>query len=231
MSSTYKINLYNLQQSTQTMWCFLGEQDIKPYAPVYANSNTFLMVPPFNNGTIDNSFTIPLQYVIQAGASNNPVELNTRISTNASQYTDLGMEWLASYFPEPSRRYPELRLEGTTSNNQLVVATNSYNKVDESINSWYGSMTYGMEYTGNLIGLTWSPEPNFTYQIKPRIAFYVAIGSFESDTLVDINMISRESALVTEYDFNENNECTVIRHENGSWSIRPGNQPPSIFSK
>lgn len=231
MPTEYKINLYNLEGSAQKMWCFLSEPESNVSAEVYANSNSFLTVPTYS-GSQQNSFTIPLQYSVQVGASNNAVGLDIQIRSSVTENTDLGVEWLANYTQESGEKIPPtLTQGGTAPSNELAITTNSYNKSEEPLNSWYGSMTYGVETAEGFIGLTWSPDPARTYEIKPKVTFYVAIGSFQSNTLADINAISSTSAEITENAFDGNNECTVTRNPDGTWSVAPGNVRPTNFTE
>lgn len=229
MPTEYKINLVNLTSTSQLMWCFLSEPESTISEEVYANSNTNLNVPP-STGKEQNSFTIPLQYSVQAGASNNAVGLNIQITSSVTESTDLGVGWLASYTQDSVNTPPTLETMDATLDDELAITTNIYEKEDEPINSWYGSMTYGVQSSDGFIGITWSPTPATTYQIKPKVTFYVAIGDFSTNTLADINTISSSAAVVTEADFDRNNECTVTRNSDGSWVIEPGNTTPTSLS-
>lgn len=232
----YKIYLFNLQESTHKMWCFLGESASNISAKIYGNSNTFLSVPLYT-GIQQSYFIIPLQYIIELGASVQPVGSNIFISSSVRTETALGMKWLASYFQEPNERIPPTISEnGVTSNKNLEIATNAYNKNEEPINSWYGSMTYGLESPSGFTGLTWSPNPSTYYSIEPEIIFHIAIGPFSADVLVDMEDVKRHSANVLNSDFDANVECTVIYNADGTWSIKQGYTPPepnilSILSK
>lgn len=218
----YKIYLVNKEGSSQKFWCFLSKPESEISPEVYANSNTFLTVPPYT-GSQENSFTIPLQYIVKVGASNNAVGLQTRIQSSVTENTKLREAWEAKYIQKRGEKIgPTLHKAGTAPEGTLNITTNTYDKSAESLNNWYGNMTYGVQSEEGFIGITWSPDPARTYEIKPKVTFYVAIGSFSSNTLADINRISSNAAMVTEDDFNGHEECTVTRKSNGSWSVTPG---------
>lgn len=230
MPTEYKINLYNSEGSAQRMWCFLSEPESDISAEVYANSDSSLTVPTFT-GSEQNSFTIPLQYSVQVGASNNAIGLDIQIDSSVTKNTDLGVEWFAAYTQDKEENIPPtLEKVSTAPDNQLAITTNEYDKSAESLNSWYGNMTYGVESAQGFIGVTWSPDPAKTYEIKPKVTFYVSIGSYQSNTLADINSIASSAAVITEDDFDGNNECTVTRNVDGSWSVMPGNVSPDDLS-
>ena len=171
-----------------------------------------------------------MQYIVAAGASNNAVGLETLILSQVTEKTNLEVEWLASYTQEKGEKIgPTLGLDGkTTPSGELALLSNSYDKSAEKLNSWYGSLTYGVKSEEGFMGLTWSPDPLTTYEIKPKVNFYVALGSFSSNTLADINAISTNSANVTEDKFDGNYEATVYLRKDGKWDVIPG--PPSTTS-
>lgn len=224
----YKINLVNMLSDTKTFWCFLSKPESEISPNVYANSDTFLSVPEFT-GSQKNAFTIPLQYSVQVGATNKAVGLNTLIESSDTHNTDLGIEWEATYTQEKGKRIgPSLAKTGTTPANQLAMVTNAYDKSAEKLNQWYGNMTYGVKSKNGFIGLTWSPDASTTYEILPKVTFYIATGSFIPNELADINKISTQSAVVTEKDFDGNNECTVTLNKEAKWVVTPGSPPEGI---
>ena len=224
----YKINLINKSTKAEKFWCFLSQPESDISSKVFANSSTFLTVPVFN-GTQSNSFTVPLQYIVGVGASNNAVGLDIKIESAVAESTDLGVAWEASYTQQTGEKIPpKLANIGTAPTNQLTISTNQYKKADEPLNNWFGNMTYGVRSLEGFLGITWSPDPGSTYQIRPKVKFYVAIGSFQTNTLADINTISRQSAEINEDDFDGNFECTVTRTPDGGWSVVPGPPPSNV---
>ena len=87
MATEYKIYIVNASGNGQLFWAFLSEPVVSNAPNVFANSNTNLYIP--GGSTNLNSFTIPVQYVIGAGASNNAVGLNTVIESSATRNTEL----------------------------------------------------------------------------------------------------------------------------------------------
>lgn len=88
MPTNYTIYLINQSSSTQTFWCFLARpQEVASDPTVFANSSASLAID--SNDPATNSFTIPVQYVVAAGASNNAVGLNVKVNSTISQNSDL----------------------------------------------------------------------------------------------------------------------------------------------
>lgn len=223
MPTTYKIHLKNLQSADKTFWCFLNLPESQISADIYANSSANLTVSQYQSGQ-DDSFTIPLQYVVQAGASNQAVALNTLIQSSLKKNTDLAAAWHADYFP--ANKGPKLYLATDVpnpDNKEVDIWTNDFDKSQERLKNWYSSLTFGVLSQNGFMGVTWSPDPSETYRIKPKVQFYVATGSFESNTLADITAISSQSAPVTADSFDGNNECTVTLLSTGKWLVEPGN--------
>ena len=225
MPTVYTIHLRNTQANKQPFWCFLSEPESGINAKVFANSSANLTVPTYT-GSQDNYFSIPLQYMVQAGASNNAVGLNTRIVSNVKEDTDLGLGWLATYFP--LNEGPTLDQEGTCPTDELDITTNNFDKSKEPLNKWYGNLTYGVKSQNGFMGVTWSPDPGKLYRIKPKVQFYVSVGDFSSNTLADMTAISSAAASITENSFDGNYECTVVLNTDGTWKVFKGNLNQSV---
>lgn len=223
MPTTYTIHLKNMQKKDNTFWCFL-DLPVSEIAPeVYANSSANLTVSKYKKGQ-DDSFSIPLQYVIKAGASNQAVELNTRIQSSIVQDTDLGKAWHDNY--NHPNKGPSLYLaddKPTPANNEVDIWTNNFDKDKEPLKNWYSNLTFGVQSQNGFMGVTWSPDPSQRYRIEPKVQFYVATGSYESNQLADITAISATSASIDEDSFDGNNECTVTLKSDGNWIVEPGN--------
>jgi hypothetical protein len=100
MTTPYTIYLVNNSSNTALFWCFLAPPvELAGDPNVFANSSTSLSVPPMSPAT--NTFTIPVQYVVGAGASNSAVGLNIRIDSNITLNTDLAQAWEANYATVP----------------------------------------------------------------------------------------------------------------------------------
>ncbi|WP_323282745.1 hypothetical protein [Enterobacter cloacae] len=220
MPTTYTIHLRNKQSANQTFWCFLDEPSSNIDSTVFANSSAFLTVPTYSPGQ-DDRFAIPLQYVVQAGASNQAVGLNTQIYSSIKHDTDLSQTWLATYFAQ--NQGPNLTSSGSAPSGEIDITTNAFDKSKEPLNKWFSNLTYGVKSENGFMGVTWSPDPNQEYRIKPKVQFYVATGHFESNTLADITSISKQSASITDASFDGNNECTVTLNTDGTWDVVPGN--------
>jgi hypothetical protein len=227
----YKINLFNLQNQTQKFWCFLSAPKSNIDSTVYANSNTAINVSTYT-GSQKASFTVPLQYKVEVGATNKAVGLNTLIESSDTHDSDLEVEWKASYYQKKDDKTPPtLALSGQTAPaGQLAIVTNSYNKNDEPLNKWYGNMSFGIETETGFIGVSWSPNPTFTYKLEPIVNFYVAVGDYSQNKLANITAISSTSANITQKSFDGNYECTVIYQPDGSWVVKPGYAPPASLN-
>ncbi|QLK61117.1 hypothetical protein GE278_10260 [Enterobacteriaceae bacterium Kacie_13] len=223
MPTTYTIHLKNLQSADKTFWCFLNFPESQISADVYANSSANLTVSQHQHGQ-DDSFSIPLQYVVQAGASNKAVALNTLIQSSIKKNTDLATAWHADYYP--ANKGPSLYVasdEPAPGNKEVDVWTNDFDKSQEPLQKWFSSLTFGVMSESGFMGVTWSPDPEQTYRIQPKVQFYVATGNFESNKLADITAISSKAANITGDSFDGNNECTVTLKTNGQWLVEPGN--------
>ncbi|WP_312816319.1 hypothetical protein [Atlantibacter subterraneus] len=223
MPTTYTIHLKNLQSVKNKFWCFLASPEKQVSKEVFANSDTYLTVSQHRTG-LDNSFTIPMQYIVQAGASNKAVRLNTQIQSHISKDVNLGEEWLAEFFLD--NEGPELKKnkDGVVGNKEVHVVTNPFDKEREPINRWFNNITFGVKSESGFMGFTWSPAPKQEYLIVPKVRFYVATGDFESNKLVNMSSVSLAAAEINVSDFDGNNECTVTLNKDGTWTIEPGNK-------
>lgn len=225
--SQYKINVINKTQQSVVMWTFLDAPESNIKSEVFANSDAFQTVPPSVPG-LANSFTIPLQYWVKAGASNAAVGLDILIDSSVSHKTALQQQWSTVYtLARGERTGPTMAnsneppLPGA---DEVQILTNPFNKAEEKLFSWYGSMTWGVQSKNGFLGVSWSPDANQIYRIKPKVKFFVATGTYSSDTLADIAGISRTSANISEANFDGNLECTVTLKADRTWSVEPG--PP-----
>ena len=226
MSTKYKIHLKNLHSADKTFWCFLNTPDSDISTEVFANSSARLTVAQFEPGR-DDSFTIPLQYVVKAGASNQAVALKTLIQSSISKNTDLASSWMANYFP--ANKGPALApYSDQPASDEVDVLTNGFDKSREPLDKWYSSLTFGVQSDNGFLGVTWSPDPSETYRIRPKVQFYVATGSYEENTLASITSISSTSANITEDSFDGNYECTVTLLTTGKWKVEKGNTNQSL---
>lgn len=227
----YKINLFNLQAKTQKFWCFLNKPISTPTPEVYANSNASINISTYT-GTQKASFTVPLQYKLEVGASNKAVKLKTLIESSDTHDTQLGVGWNANYTQQKNNNVPPvLKTSGQSAPaGQLAVVTNEYDKDKEALNNWYGNMTFGIETDNGFIGVSWSPDPGTTYEIEPIIGFYVAIGNYSQNELASIAAVSTKAATLTQDSFDAYYQCTVIYQTDGSWVVKKGYSPPTPTS-
>ena len=219
--NAYKIYIVNQSPNVQTFWSFLAEPEAAIGSEVYANSSYFISVLPNIPGQT-NLFQIPLQYKVGVSVFNQTVAEGIHITYTQLLNSNLNQSWKAEFFPPAERRGPVLTPDGTATPSTIDIITNSYDKAAEAPNNWYNSMSFGVGSPSNFMGLTWSPDPSMTYTIKPNVQFYIAVGNYQSDVLVDINAISNTSASVAQSDFDQTLSCTVTYHSDGTWSVTPG---------
>jgi hypothetical protein len=83
-------------------------------------------------------------------------------------------------------------------------------------------LSFGIETESGFAGVTWSPDPNVKYTIKPKLNFYVSVATYTSDTLADITEISATSANVPSSIFDSAGNATVVYKSNGEWAVTTG---------
>jgi hypothetical protein len=216
MTTDYTIYLVNQSVNSQLFWAFLSAPTVSNNPQVFANSNTNLQIAGSSPDL--NSFTIPVQYIIGAGASNNAVGLNIVVTSNATRNTNLQQLWDVSYATTPPNQGPTVGTDQSSSNT-LAMKTNPYDQALNRTNGWYENMSFGVKTAQGFMGVTWAPDPSKTYAITPKLVFYVSVGSYSSYSLADITSVSNSSAaLDTSTDFDLNNMCTVVYSPKGEWS-------------
>jgi hypothetical protein len=220
-TTNYNIYVVNQMTSAQEFWCFLAAPQVSTSGTVYANSSAYLTVVP--SSTDFNSFTVPVQYVFEAGASNQAVGLNIKIQSSTSEDVNLGSQWEASFANPALHEGPTLTNYGSAApTGSLQYETNSYDQSQEGPDRWYGNETFGIETEQGFIGLTWAPVANTTITIMPNLQFYIATGSFQANTLASMTTVSNDSQLVSLNDFDQSLNCTVTLSPSGTWSVAPG---------
>ena len=222
MATEYTIYIVN-KNDKRKFWLFLSAPEELSGLGVYANSSAYMTVAPNYIGT--NSFTIPVQYVIGAAASSNAVGLGVRVSSVNTQQTDLKQEWKIQYAPPANHEGPTVTKGSDPQVDQIWLDTLEYEKGEEPIKKWYASQSFGIETDSGYIGMTWSPITGETRKITPKLAFYVATGDYESNSLASWNQVSDGAAKITEESFSPSREVTVTRTSAGGWDITPGAPP------
>jgi hypothetical protein len=220
-ATNYTIYLKNSSSDSKNFWCFLEKPAGVPTSSVYANSSASLSVLP-NYGGI-NKFTIPVQYSLGAGASNEAVGLGVQIDTSIIKQAQLQQTWEAQYATIPPNQGPNLSLvQGQKSPDDTIgLLSNGFDKVKNENGKWYSNMSFGIQTQNGFLGVTWAPSPNDQNTITPKFSFYISTGSFTSYELADISTISRQSAKVELSDF-KNLEVTVTLTSTGDWLVEPG---------
>lgn len=229
MPDTYTVHLVNHSTKPQTFWCFLARPEALSDDPgVFANSQVSLTVRP--NAVGRNIFIIPVQYQVGAGASNQAVGLNVEVISDVSNDAALGDTWNAAYVNAPPNEGPTMALDGSKKQKptDIAIVSNGFNDKKNAQNHWVANQSFGIVTAAGFIGMSWSPEPSKTRTITPKLAFYVASGSFGQNQLADWDDVSNDSAKINApASFDDMNECTVTYTETGGWAVTAG-APPAV---
>ncbi|MEM9293448.1 MAG: hypothetical protein AAGD01_17325 [Acidobacteriota bacterium] len=222
LADEYTIYLQNESESTQVFWFFLERPEELISDPlVYANSDIHLAVSP-HSPSVD-TFTVPVQYLVGAGAGNNAVGLDVRIDSTIIEKAHLGEEFSAVYADVPPNQGPTLSRTGTgAGENSLSISSNPFDQANNEANGWYSNMSFGIQTAQGFAGMTWSPNPNQRRTLTPTLTFYVAVGEFGQNRLASWTTVSIDSAeLVVPRDFAQR-KATVTYTSRGQWVVTPG---------
>lgn len=226
MSTTdYTIYLINEYSTQQQFWCFLEPPvELVDDPAVFANSSVNLAVP--SNSPATNSFTIPVQYKVGAGASNEAVGLNIKVDSTIMLDASLDDQFLATYANVPPNMGPTLASTGTgAGKEQISIESSSFERHNNEVNGWFSNMSFGIQTAQGFIGMTWSPGPSQTKKLTPLLNFYVAVGSYGQNKLASWDTVSNSSAIVSVPTDFHLNKATVTYTNPGKWVVTPG--PPS----
>ncbi|MGB8690217.1 MAG: hypothetical protein WCD53_23190 [Microcoleus sp.] len=222
----YTIYLVNQSSSRQTFWCFLEPPEILPSDPaVFANSSVSLAVGSLQPGK--HTFTIPVQYVVEAGASSKAVGLGVKISSIVTNDANLTDTWEADYVTVPPPQGPTMQKLGAPSPaNTITIKSNAFDQGKNEAAGWFSNMSFGIQTEQGFIGMTWSPNPQQTRTLTPKLKFYVAVGSYGDNTLASWTTVSNNSseAISVPSSF-QYNEATVTYTSTGGWLVTPGKPP------
>ena len=191
---------------------------------VWANSNTSLSVAP--NTPAVNTFAISDNYVVGAGASDQPVQLSSNVSSFIVADAFEADYFDAIYADVPPREGPILVDSGAKSpQGTIAISANHFDQGSNEAQGWFGNMSFGIRLAQGFIGMSWSPHPGETTTLTPRLNFYVTIGFYSNNTLASWNQISNSSALLKIPNSFLFNKATVIYTSTGSWEVVPGEPP------
>lgn len=226
MAQDYTIYISNQSLNNHRFWLFLKPPVVLETDPnVFANSSAYLDID--SKAPSLNSFAIPLQYRVGAGASNKAVGLGVKISSSSSRDAELGQSYKASY--QAPRKGPTLESAGeATSGNIIQLVSNEFNQELYEEEGWYANMSYGIQSADGFIGMTWSPVPGNTRSIAPEFSFFISTGSFDQNSLARWTDVSTHAATI-KLEYFKQYSCTVILTSSGSWDIKPG-RPTEVIS-
>lgn len=227
MTDTYTIYLVNNSADIQTFWCFLAPpQQLVNDPGVFANSSASLAVRPNSQG--QNYFVVPVQYVVGAGASNQAVGLNVQVVSNVTNTASLQDQWSAEYATVPPPMGPTMKRLGTSGPaNTISIASNGFNKTANENASWFSNQSFGIETQSGFMGMTWSPNPQQTRTLTPKLTFYVSVGDYGQNALASWNDVSSNCATISVPNDFTYNKCTVTYTETGDWTVTQG-PPPAL---
>ncbi|MEA3012458.1 MAG: hypothetical protein QOD42_1003 [Sphingomonadales bacterium] len=225
MPDTYTIYLENESAEPQTFWCFLAPpEELANDDGVFANSGLSLTVAPGSRAI--EAFGIRVEYVVGAGASNHPVGPNEAIVSDVTKEASLRDTWNATYATAPPEAGPSMAKAATPAPpNAIAIVSNAFDRVSNENRGWFSSQTFGIETQQGFVGMSWSPMPQRTRTITPRLAFYVAVGDYSSNALAIWYDVYGYSAVIEAPGNFELNECTVTFTEVGAWMVTPGRPP------
>jgi hypothetical protein len=121
------------------------------------------------------------------------------------------------------------RIDQSAPDNTIVMKSNEFDQEKNESESWYAIMSFGIQTAIGFIGMSWAPNPGQTRTLKPKLSFYISVGSYDTNTLADYTTVSNTSCLVSvPVDFSLQGEVTVVYGSNGKWTSYPG--PPKTTS-
>ena len=222
MTTEYTIYLVNKSVNTQLFWCFLDRpQELADDPRVFANSAASLAVDSSSPAT--NTFTIPVQYKIGAGASNKAVGLNIKVDSSITQNVNLQERWLADYTTVPPQKGPTLKkLAKASPVNTLAIQSNPFNQLTNEAAGWFSNMSFGIQTKQGFMGMTWSPDPNKRRTITPKLKFFVSAGDFGTNQLADWEDVANVAAEIDVPTSFKLEKCTVTYTPTGEWIVTPG---------
>jgi hypothetical protein len=231
MTDTYTIYLQNQSAEPQNFWCFLAPPEALSDDPgVFANSSASITVVPHYHGTAD--FVIPVQYIVDAAASNHPVGLAVTVEANYSDNASLGDVWDATYSNAPPNQGPTLLKASNDKSKNISIVTNAFNRLSNERAGWFSSQTFGIETEAGFIGMTWSPDPGQTRTLTPELTFYVSVGKYGANKLAHWDQVSNTSATISApSSFDDLNKCTVTYTQSGGWLVSAGPPVSLAFTK
>ena len=217
MADFYTIYVVNKGGTTKDFWCFLSTPKMSVSSQIFANSAANLAVDP--NAQSTNSFTIPVQYSIGAGASNNAIGLGVKVKSNASADVELGDVWNAHYADAPPPKGPKLVQGDSGITKTIRVITSQFDQVANNKAKWHQSQSFGIETAQGFMGVTWEPDPDDDTTITPVMSFYIATGKFTRYALADMDTVSHSSAKIPLTAFSNANEAWVVLDGSGHWHV------------
>ena len=219
MANQYTIYLQNQSDSDQTFWCFLQKPDQLVAEPgVYANSAARLKIR--SNSPATDTFVIPAQFIVAVDSSNKAVGLNVKVDSTNSLPADLGTGFQAGFSTDNSE--PTLTKSGAApSTDSLSILVNNFNTGECITNKWFPSVSFGIKTEDYFIGMSWAPNPGQTRVIKPKLAFYVAVGSYGTNPLASFADFSNTAQSLGLSDFSQGS-ATVIYQQDGTWKLNRG---------
>lgn len=217
----YNIWVINNGAAVEIFWCFLQQPEGIAGSKVYGNTDASISAIP--NNPSYNSFSVPLQYSIGAGAGNQAVGLNVQINSSNLVNANINDSFSVNYANSPPNDEPSVFLDRTANcSGTIVLNTNNYDEVNNDNFEWYESMSFGIQSEEGFLGFTWKPSPGETTLITPIFSFYIATGLFNANELVDLDTISGSAAKIDLSDFKDFNVTVTLNADGTTWTVTSG---------
>jgi hypothetical protein len=233
MAAEYTIYLVNQSKQTKTFWAFLQPPDeLKGNPNVFANSKINLDVDP--NSPATNTFTIPVQYIAGGGSSNKAVGLGIKIDAFVSNNIELQETWEIDYVTVTEdcrgKKAPTMsKIDSPAPENMIALKSNAFDQSANEDCKWYSSMSFGIQTDNGFIGMSWSPSPNETRTLTPKLAFYVTTGDYGENELASWTEVANDAAVIELKDFKAR-EATVILTSSGKFKVVPGKPSQELLT-
>jgi hypothetical protein len=228
MKKKYIINLVNYTNAPHRIWIFLAKPGGIKACEAFANSSAFIDINA--DHTALNKITIPEQYSLHLGSSTQALMSGVEIKHITGLDVEFNKEYVADFVTAPTSIGPELTLNkvGKCTENTLSFRVNPFDVAANESKQCYANASFGIQSSLSFLGVTWSPSPNETKKIKPKLGFYLSTGNYESNTLVDFNTFEKLPAIIPLSMF-INNEVTVTLTLDKGWIVTAGKPEPTVL--
>jgi len=219
MSTEYLVYMVNNSESSKNFYCFLTAPEEIDGAQVFANSSNHVTLPDQSTGTFD----IGIEYSLEVKAQQTPVEVGVTVSGGESLLVDLTDTCDATFTVNDEHQIPTISMASdVAAEGEIGLLLNSYVPSDQEVYNWYQSATFGIKAGSSSMGYTWTPGPNSSTNLTPKVSFYINYGDYTDNQLLSVTETSRNSAQLTNASFDSAGKTTVTINSDGTWTVLPG---------